>query len=84
MKKLWLLAATAWMLAAVAASLHDKCADPECVAAQALADSLDCGASDTCAFLACSKELGRPCTDEDVFGPPEQCEDIHPDDPESC
>lgn len=41
--------------------------------------------TDACVFEQCAKDLGRPCTDEDVFGPVAPCDDDLPaDHPEYC
>lgn len=45
--------------------------------------------TDTCVFIKCSKEMGRPCTDEDVFGPHNDqedgpCDELPMDHPDTC
>jgi hypothetical protein len=43
--------------------------------------------TDSQCFIQCEKELGRPCTDEDVFGPAYEdgpCSDLPPDHPDHC
>ena len=40
--------------------------------------------TDSQCFIQCEKEKGRPCTDEDVFGPSEEDGGNDPDDGEEC
>jgi hypothetical protein len=50
--------------------------------------------TDSQCFIQCEKEKGRPCTDEDVFGPVYEedhiqgadgpCQDLPPDHPDHC
>ena len=49
------------------------------------AEEEDCF-TDSCVFAMCERELKRPCTDEDVFGPPVEsdCADLPPDHPDYC
>lgn len=54
-------------------------------AAAAAIDAPEC-VTDACVFAMCEQEKGRPCTDDDVFGPAVEsdCADLPPDHPDHC
>lgn len=57
-----LLAASAFALVVGAANYGLQDDDPDCF-------------TDSCVLALCSQEKGRPCTDEEAFGPQEEEEE---------